>query len=141
VTPKVGTPLKVQILHNSLKVMDNIHCKEQTKICPLCKTEDETFEHLFERCVETNYLQTPNSNWYEWPKSDEKLKKMLITHYFMWKTRNEKIFNPTKQIPKQTQSNLKNELINYTILISEKMLKKRKKLAMSSKQSKTLKLN
>jgi hypothetical protein len=143
---KLLIPMKIkntwfQILHNSLKIMDNIHSKDQTKICPLCNTEDETYKHLFERCVETNYLQIPNSNWNKWPKNDEDLKKMLITHYFMWKTRNEKIFNQTKEIPKETQSNLKNELISYTILISEKMLKKRKKTAMSSTQSKTLKPN
>lgn len=103
---KIPTKIKntwFQILHNSIKVMTNIHYADHEPKCPLCKQEDEDIEHLLSKCSITKFLQLPN--WNSWPKNKTELTVLLTTHYFIWKTRCDIVFNqtPVDQIAKKTQ--------------------------------------
>ena len=106
-----------QILHNSIKVMTNIHHENRDTLCPLCKKEDEDIEHLFGECESTCFIRTPN--WKIWPTEKSKLANHLVAHYLTWKIRCEYIFqqipivekerkNQLKKLQKKTQSVLEN---------------------------------
>jgi hypothetical protein len=107
---KLKIPQKIkntwyQILHNSLKVMSNIHSENHSKKCPLCGNEKENIPHLLSRCRTTKFLQLPN--WHVWPKNSTELADKLTTHYLIWKTRCEISIGNKTICKKQTKEALK----------------------------------
>ena len=54
--------------------------KEEERTCRLCKIEEETLEHIFERCT---YTKQEERKWEE--KLDGKTKNLATLHQINWK--------------------------------------------------------
>jgi hypothetical protein len=118
---KLVIPMKIkntwyQILHNSIKVMTNVHSQNQTKICQMCKREKEDIPHLLSRCKTTKFLQIPN--WSHWPTDRKQLADVLTTHYLIWKTRCEIVIGKNQINKKQILQQLeKMKEFNYSLIL------------------------
>ena len=70
------TWLQYRILYRIIGVRKHLSviCKDNSDICRLCATEQESIEHLFFHCSQTNQLWCSITNWIKF--------KMGITHVF-----------------------------------------------------------